>query len=305
MKNKIIVVGSSNTDMVVKVPRIPAPGETIMGNEFFVIPGGKGANQAVAAARVGASTIFITCVGDDNFGLQSIENYKKDGIDTRFIKKKPGVPSGVALINVSDNGENSISVAPGANSHLEKEDIRGYEDALIDAALVLVQLEIPMQTVETLAEIAFEKNIPLILNPAPAAQLSDELLERISIITPNETEAALLTGRDHFSDDDIPQMANELYAKGIKTVIITMGSKGVFLKTKDFNEIIQGYKVKAVDTTAAGDVFNGALASALATEKPIKEAIDFAQRAAAVSVTRMGAQPSAPTTKVIQEFKFT
>jgi len=304
MNKKIIVAGSSNTDMVVKVPRIPAPGETIMGSKFFVIPGGKGANQAVAAARTGAGVTFISCVGDDTFGPQSIENYQQDGIDTSCIKVQSGTHSGVALINVSDDGENSISVAPGANSYLLPEDINCFSEAFKDAAVVLVQLEIPMETVEAVAEMAAFHQIPLILNPAPAAKLSEKVLSKISIITPNETEAALLTGRKQPSDHEIPAMAAELFAKGIQTVILTLGSKGVFLKNHEFEGFIQGYKVNAVDTTAAGDVFNGALAAALADDKPIREAIDFAQRAAAISVTRMGAQPSAPNLSEIENFGF-
>lgn len=300
--NKVLVIGSSNTDMVVKVPRIPAPGETIMGGEFSIIPGGKGANQAVAAARMGADTTFISCIGDDELGLQAIGHYRNDGINTNYIKVKAGVPSGVALINVSTEGENSITVAPGANSHLFPDDIQAFSEAFIGAKAVLAQLEIPMETVEAAASFAESLSIPFILNPAPAATLSDGLLRKVSILTPNETEAALVTGRKEFSETDIPDIASELILKGVNTVIITLGSKGVYLKNKDFSEFITGYKVKAVDTTAAGDVFNGALASVLANGTPIKEAIDMAQRAAAISVTRMGAQPSAPTLKEVTEF---
>ncbi|TVQ90165.1 MAG: ribokinase [Bacteroidetes bacterium] len=304
MSKKIIVVGSSNTDMVLKVPRIPAPGETILGNEFFVIPGGKGANQAVAAARTAAEVTFIACVADDSFGLQAIENYRKDGINTQYIKVQTGTHSGVALINVSDDGENSISVASGANSHLLPEDIVKYKDAFTGARLILAQLETPLETIAAIADKAQSMGIPLILNPAPAALLSDELLRKVSILTPNETEAALLTGRKEVRADDIPSMAAELLAKGIKTVIITLGSKGVYLCNEKIREAIPGYKVKAVDTTAAGDVFNGALAASIAAEKPIREAIDFAQRAAAISVTRLGAQPSAPNLHEIESSQF-
>ncbi len=304
MGAKIIVVGSSNTDMVVKVPRIPAPGETILGSDFFVIPGGKGANQAVAAARTGAEVTFIACVADDAFGLQSIENYRKDGIDTNCIKVQSGTHSGVALINVSADGENSISVASGANSHLLAEDIAAYSAAFVGARIILAQLETPLATIDAVAQLADSMGIPFILNPAPAATLADGLLRKVSIITPNETEAALLTGRKQVSDEEIPAMAGELYAKGINTVILTLGSQGVFLKNDGFEGFIPGYKVKAVDTTAAGDVFNGALAAALAAEKPIREAIAFAQKAAAISVTRMGAQPSAPATGEIESFGF-
>ncbi len=301
MRNKIVVVGSSNTDMVVKVPHIPAPGETVMGSDLLTIPGGKGANQAVAAARSGGAVVFITCVSDDTFGINSVENYKKDNIDTSYIKVKPGLHSGVALINVADDGENSIAVAPGANSHLLPEDILNSRGAFEGAVAILAQLEIPLETVITLARLAGEMRIPMILNPAPGANLPADLLKKIEIITPNETEAAILTETREVSDESIPVMARTLYEMGIKTVIITLGSKGVFLFNSEFQGIIPGYSVKAVDTTAAGDVFNGALSSALSQGKKMKEAIDFAQMAAAISVTRMGAQPSAPDLKEINE----
>jgi ribokinase len=305
MRKTIIVVGSSNTDMVVKVPHIPAPGETVMGSELLTIPGGKGANQAVGAARSGGDVVFIACVSDDTFGTESIENYKKDSIDTSFIKVKPGMHSGVALINVAEDGENSIAVAPGANSHLLPEDITNFKSMHSGRpGIVLAQLEIPMETVSKVAQLAEELGIPMILNPAPGAKLPRELLKRISVITPNETEAALLTGTKEVNDDTIPVMAKELYDLGIETVILTLGSRGVYLLNSEFQGMIPGYRVKAVDTTAAGDVFNGALATALSGNKTVREAIDFAQRAAAISVTRMGAQPSAPTLDEIKDYEF-
>ncbi len=304
MPKKIVVVGSSNTDMVVKVPHIPAPGETVMGSELLTIPGGKGANQAVGAARAGGDVVFIACVSDDTFGTESIENYKKDSIDTSFIKVKPGMHSGVALINVAEDGENSIAVAPGANSHLLPEDIIKSANAFKEAGIILAQLEIPMETVSAVAELAENIKIPLILNPAPGTKLPADLLKRISIITPNETEAALLTGTKEINDDSIPLMARDLRDLGIQIVIITLGSKGVYLLDSEFKGLIPGYKVKAVDTTAAGDVFNGALATALSGKKAVREAIDFAQRAAAISVTRMGAQPSAPNLEEIINYNF-
>ncbi len=298
------MVGSSNTDMVVKVPHIPAPGETIMGTDFMTIPGGKGANQAVAAARAGADVTFITCVSDDSFGQKAVEKYRNDGIDTSCIKIQPGTHSGIALINVAADGENSIAVAPGANSWLFAEDVHGFEDAFEDAKIVLAQLEVPLETVIAAAEVAHEKGIPFILNPAPGAVISESLLNKVTIITPNETEAAIITGRNNFSEKDIPEMTGEIFDKEGITVLITLGGKGVYLKTFDFEGLIPGYKVKAVDTTAAGDVFNGALAGALAGGMDLYNAVDFAQRAAAISVTRMGAQPSAPKLDEIQNYQF-
>lgn len=303
-KPKIVVVGSSNTDMVVKVPHIPALGETIMGTDFMTISGGKGANQAVAAARSGADVTFIACVSDDAFGKQAVENYRKEGIDISWIKIQQGTHSGIALINVADDGENSISVAPGANSYLFPEDIRSFEDAFEGAKVVLAQLEIPMETVEAAATVAQAKGIPFILNPAPGAAIPHSLLSMVTILTPNETEAAIITSRKYFSENDIPQMANEIFDKGGTTVLLTLGSKGVYLKSPEFEGMIPGYKVKAIDTTAAGDVFNGVLTSALARGMDVYKAVDFAQRAAAFSVTKMGAQPSAPTLDEIQQFEF-
>lgn len=298
------MIGSSNTDMVVKVPHIPAPGETILGTGFMTISGGKGANQAVAAARAGADVTFIACVSDDSFGKQALENYRKDGIDTSCIKVQPGTHSGIALINVAEDGENSISVAPGANSYLFPEDIHGFEDAFDGAKVVLAQLETPMETVEAAADVAHSKGIPFILNPAPGAPIPESLLSKVTIITPNETEAAIIISRKSLSEKDIPEMANEIFENGGTTVLLTLGSKGVYLKSLDFEGMIPGYTVKAVDTTAAGDVFNGALSAALAGEMKLNEAVDFAQRAAAISVTRMGAQPSAPHLDEIQQYNF-
>ncbi len=302
MKPKVLVVGSSNTDMVVKVPHIPAPGETVMGEDLMTIQGGKGANQAVAAARAGADVTFIACIADDAPGTQSVQNYNKEAIDTSFVKVQPGTHSGIALINVADDGENSISVAPGANSYLLPEDIRSSGKAFLNAKIVLAQLEIPMKTVEVVAEMAKENGVPFILNPAPGNVIPDSLFEMVTVITPNETEAAILTSRNKFLENELPVIAEEIFSKGVKVVIITLGKKGVYVKSDEFEGIIGGYKVHAVDTTAAGDVFNGALASAMATEMTLTEAIDFAQKAAAISVTRIGAQPSAPVFDEIKDF---
>lgn len=304
MKRKVVVVGSSNTDMVARVPRIPTTGETVMGSEFMVFHGGKGANQAVAAARAGGAVTFIACVGDDQFAVESLENYNKDSIDTSCIKTQQGKHSGMALIFVSDAGENCIAVTPGANNSLLADDIYRNSHVLKDASIVLLQLEIPMETVEATIKVASSHKVPVILNPAPAAKIDDGLYPHISVLTPNETEAAYLTSRKEFSEGDFPVMAKELFERGVEHVIITLGSKGVYLKNRDFEGIISGYKVKPVDPTAAGDVFNGSLAVAIAQEKNLHDAIDFSQKAAAISVTRMGAQPSAPGIKEIESHVF-
>lgn len=303
MKNpKIVVVGSSNTDMVVKVPRIPVRGETIIGDKFMTISGGKGANQAVAAARAGADVTFIACVGDDQYGQQAIENYKREGINTSYIKIEKGVHSGIALITVSEDGENSIAVAPGANNDLIPEDINMYKEAFIDAKLILIQLEIPMRTVEAVINLADSMEIPLMLNPAPGCTIPHSFQKKITWITPNESEASIITFKENLSGNNIKDMASELHKMGAATVLITLGKDGVYLKNDEYHQKIDSYQVTAIDTTAAGDIFNGTLAFALASEMPLMESVDFAQRAAAISVTRMGAQPSAPFRKEIDCF---
>lgn len=288
---KIVVVGSANIDMIVKVPHIPSPGETVLGKEFFTVQGGKGANQAVAASRAGGDVVFMACVGNDDFGHQAVEAYKKEGIDTSFIKKTDKAATGVALINVASSGENSISVAPGANSFLLPEDIEEMINVIAEASVVLMQLEIPLETIEKVAEIALKHNVPVILNPAPARKLSSELLKKISILTPNEQEAQLL------GDTDRPpkEIAARLTSFGLKTVIITLGKEGAIYSDDEGNiTSVPGIKVEPIDTTAAGDTFNGYLACNIARGTSLKDAIALANKAAAISVTRPGAQPSIP-----------
>lgn len=294
MKKNIIVIGSANIDMIARVPHIPAPGETVLGKEFFTVQGGKGANQAVAASRAGGNVVFLTCVGNDDFGRQALEAYEKENIDISGIKKTSEAATGVALINVADSGENSIAVAPGANSHLLTGDILEREEMFVNAAVVLVQLEIPMRTIETAAGLAAKYHIPFILNPAPAQRLSPSLLEKISILTPNEQEAQLLAG----IEGTPAEVADRLLSLGVKNVAITIGKEGVIYTTEN-KEILQvpGHSVKAVDTTAAGDTFSGYLAAEIATGKSMQEAVAIANQAAALSVTRMGAQPSIPFRK--------
>jgi len=297
----IVVIGSSNTDMIVKVPRIPKPGETILGGKFITAAGGKGANQAVAAARAGGSVTFVACVGNDMFAEQALEAFKQDKINTRFIKRIAAEPSGVALIFVDDNGENSIAVASGANNSLFAEDIINIESTIRAADIVLMQLETPVETIISAANIAKDAGAKVILNPAPAQSLGNDLLKALSIITPNETEAELLTGVSVSDLTDAEKAADVLLNKGLETVVITMGSKGAFYKSQNQIKVIPGFKVDAVDTTAAGDVFNGALSVAIAEGKSLQESVLFANAAAALSVTKIGAQPSVPTRKEIEQ----
>ncbi len=294
MDNRIAVIGSSNTDMVIKTTKLPAPGETILGGDFFMNPGGKGANQAVAAARLGGNITLIAKTGDDLFGREAKQTFENDHINTDHLTTDPGHPSGVALITVDDHGENCIVVAPGSNSYLSKEDIYLARNEILRSGLILMQLEIPTETVEYAANIAFEAGIKVILNPAPAAKITDDLLSKLYMITPNETEAELISGIPVHDTTSAGLAAQILYRKGVKVVIITLGSKGAYLFTGEKGILIPAPKVEALDTTAAGDVFNGAIAVAISEGLSLEEAVDFACKAAAISVTRMGAQSSAP-----------
>jgi ribokinase len=300
MKAKIVVVGSSNTDMILKLDRIPKPGETILGGEFVTAAGGKGANQAVAAASAGAAVTFVARVGADMFGEQAIAGFIRRGINVDHVRSDK-LPSGVALIFVANDGENSIGVGSGANARLSPADVRKAKSAIASANAVVMQLETPLDTIQAAAELAHAKKALVILNPAPAQALPDSLLKKISILTPNETEAELLTGIKVTNDDSCSRAAAALLRKGVTTVIITLGSRGAYVATNDSKQFVAGFKVTPVDTTAAGDTFNGALAVALAEGMAMIDAVRFANAAGAISVTRMGAQPSAPSRKEIEK----
>ncbi len=298
----ILVVGSSNTDMILRVPRIPRPGETVLGSDFAMAGGGKGANQAIAAARAGGRVTFVARIGDDIFGERAMASFEADGLDTRFVVRSPGSSSGVALINVDERGENCISVASGANALLSAADVENAADAFAAADIVLVQLESPIETVEAAVRKAGERGVPVVLNPAPARPLDDGLLRRVAILTPNEHEAGILAGIPVANDRGARDAAARLRARGPATVVITRGERGVYASAPEFEGVVPGFKVDPVDTTAAGDIFNGALAVALAEKAALIDALRFAQAAAAISVTRPGAQPSAPTRAEIEHF---
>ena len=297
--SRIIVIGSSNTDMVIRSKKLPAPGETIIGGTFLMNPGGKGANQAVAAARLGGNVIFVTKTGKDIFGSEALQLFSKEGINSKYCITDNENPSGVALINVDENGENCIVVASGSNGTMTPEDINNDIFTTNRDDLFLMQLEIPLETVIYAAKRAAESGNKVILNPAPAQNLPDELLRCLYLITPNETEAELLTGITVTDNDSAEKASRALINKGVQNVIITMGKSGAFLSTGAISKVIPGIQVKAIDTTAAGDVFNGAVAVSVAEGKGLEEAIVFANKAAAISVTRMGAQASAPFRKEI------
>jgi len=304
MNPSIVVIGSSNTDMVIKAEHLPAPGETILGGKFFMNPGGKGANQAVAAARLGGNVTFITKTGNDIFGKQSVQLLEEEGINTSLIISDPLNPSGVAMITVDKNGENCIVVASGSNAELTPINLYNAKDKIEAAFIVLMQLEIPVATVEHVIAVAAAANVKVVLNPAPVCALSDDLLQYVSIITPNETEAQMLTGIVITDDESAKKAAQILHEKGIETVIITLGPRGAMVLNKEDCVIIEAPKVVAVDTTAAGDVFNGALVVSLSEGNDILTATAFACKAAAISVTRMGAQASAPYKNEMRTVKF-
>jgi ribokinase len=297
----IIVVGSSNTDMIVKLDRIPRPGETILGGEFITAAGGKGANQAVAASRAGGHVTFIACVGRDMFGDQAVAGFRRDGINVKYLVRDAAAPSGVALIFVAKDGENSIAVAGGANGRLSPADVKKAKRVFASASAVVMQLETPLATILATAELAAKAGVRVILNPAPAQPLPDKLLKLVSILTPNETEAELLTGIKVSDAKTAAKAAEKLLAKGVETVILTLGARGAFVAGANVLQLVPGFKVKPVDTTAAGDTFNGALVVALGEGRSLIEAVRFANAAAAISVTRMGAQPSVPARKEIDQ----
>lgn len=297
----VFVIGSSNTDMIIKVERLPQSGETIIGGEFTTSAGGKGANQAVAAARAGGNVTFLARIGTDMFGDIALDGFRNNGINTEYVVQDRHNPSGVALIYVAKNGENSIAVASGANSALAAADVRKAKTTFSNVKVLLLQLETPLNTVAFAARLAQAASLPVILNPAPAQPLSSTLLNGLYLLTPNEIEAELLTGVHVNSETAAARAAEKLLSQGVRNVIVTMGAKGAFVAGNCLRQFLPGYKVKAVDATGAGDVFNGTLAVAIAEGKSLFQAAAFANAAAALSVTRLGAQTSAPTRKEIEQ----
>jgi ribokinase len=298
----LLVVGSSNTDLIVRAARIPQPGETILGGEFHTAAGGKGANQAVAAARAGGKVTFVARLGCDASGRAAFTGFRREGINTRFIVRDARTPSGIALITVNAHGQNSIAVAPGANARLSAADLRRAAPAIATADALLVQLETPLRAVTAAVKLAARNQVPVLLNPAPAQPLPDSLLRHLRLLTPNETEAEILTGVKVTGPDAALRAAIQLRARGVDTVIVTLGARGALVVSETVRRHVPGFKVRARDTTAAGDVFNGALAVALAERQELLAAVQFANAAAALSVTRLGAQPSAPWRSEIERF---
>lgn len=300
---KLVILGSVNADHILNVAHFPLPGETISGNQFQMVFGGKGANQAVAAGRCGANISFLACLGNDDIGKKAKAQLMTDNIDTNSIELIDDVATGVALIFVNQQGENVIGIHAGANGRLDTSYVQRHGNIIKEADALLMQLESPLDSVLKAAEIAKQENVQVILNPAPAQALPDELLSLVDIITPNETETEYLTGIKVIDDESAQQAADVLHNKGIKTVLITLGSRGVWVSEPNSKGcIVPAFKVKAVDTIAAGDTFNGALITALLEGQSMMPAIKFAHAAAAIAVTRAGAQPSVPWRHEVDAF---
>ncbi|WP_346861646.1 ribokinase [uncultured Draconibacterium sp.] len=299
---KIVVVGSSNIDLIMKMERLPERGETVSGSDFFKVFGGKGANQAVAAARAGGNVVFVSCVGDDEDVPQMIRNYSDNGIDTSFIFREKEIASGHALIMIGANGENCISVAPGANSMLSTVKIQQAFSMIEGAEMILVQYEIPEKTLKYVIDIATSKDIPLVCNFAPAQEFDSSYLSKITTLIVNETEAGFLSKVQIRSESDVEKAARILTEKGVNRIIITLGEKGVYAFDKINKFYVPAFQVSAVDTTAAGDTFCGSFLVALVEGQEIQPALRFASAASAIAVTRIGAQPSIPTRDEIERF---
>ncbi len=299
---KIVVVGSSNMDLVVKAPRIPAVGETILGGDFMMTPGGKGANQAVAAAKLGAEVHLVAKLGEDMFADKSLDNFKAAGVKTQYVTGSERSPSGVALITVDQAGNNVIVVASGANKELSADDVRNARPVITSAGALVAQLEVPLETVEFAVQMAANCCIPFVLDPAPAQKLGPKLLSMVDVLTPNETEARILTGIEVTDENSARKAAGNLLDNGAGSVVLSMGAKGYLLATEEETEFVPAIPVEAVDATAAGDAFTGSLAVGLARGEKLAKAAFFAKHVAALSVTKMGAQSSMPSGKQVENF---
>jgi ribokinase len=297
---KVVVIGSSNTDMAVRTPRIPAPGETVLGGDFMMTSGGKGANQAVAAARLGADVTLIARVGTDVFGDRTVAHIAAAGVNTKYIVRDSRAASGVALICIAEDGQNSIVVAGGANNRLSPEDIDAARSAIEEADVITVQFETPLETVAHVIRVAKELGRQIVVNPAPALALPAGFLKGVDVITPNEVEAAMLLGLAPDECIEGAEAARRLLVLGVGAAVVTLGSEGAVCGTTGRVQQIPGKRVTAVDTTAAGDCFTGALACALGEGHELGPAISFANAAAALSVTRLGAQVSMPTRSEVE-----
>ena len=299
---KVVVVGSFNMDLVIKAERRPRKGETLIGQEFGMFSGGKGFNQATAAARLGADVVIIGRLGKDTFGDILMSASTKEKINTNFVVRDAEVGTGVATIVIDAAGDNSIILVPHANMRLGVEDVERASAQIASADVLLLQLEVPIEASQKAAEIAKANGVKVILNPAPARELPDSFLVQVDILTPNEVETEFLSGLKVSDDEGAQRAAQVLLDKGVSSVVLTLGDRGALLLTSDVRKLIPAYKVDVVDTTAAGDAFCGALATALAQGKTIEDAVAFANAAGALAVTVLGAQPSIPTAEKVEGF---
>ena len=300
MSKKIVVIGSSNVDFIMKMPRLPKVGESVPNGKFMQTYGGKGANQAVGAAKAGGEVWLINCVGDDNYGPLVVENLRKGGVHTDFVTSMPGYTSGAAIVLVGEEGQNYLSIDPGANYALTPEMLIPHKEFISDAAMMVLQYEVIPETLYTSIAMAKEMGIPVIFNFAPAAEMDVSYLEGLDYLVVNETEAEFVCGFAVEDEAGVIKASQKLLTLGVKTVIVTLGAKGAFVAGNGWSTIVPSFKVEAVDTTAAGDTFCGTLATALVEGKALLEAVRFANAAAAVCVTRLGAQPSIPTRAQIE-----
>ncbi len=294
---KILIVGSINMDLVVRVSHTPKPGETVLGSDFATFPGGKGANQAVAASRMGGEVSMVGRVGMDDFGNALLQELVDNKVRTTHVIKDPTAPSGIAMITVAPDGENMIVVASGANSKVSEEDVNDAHSLMSDVDIMLIQMECPLETIIAAINLADVHNLPVILNPAPAQPLSKDLLSKVEYLTPNQSELALLTG-----EEDIEAGVDKLRTWGIRNIVITLGSEGARVISKDIDLHLPAFEVTAVDTTAAGDAFNGAFAVAIAEGDPLLKAVRYGMAAGALAATKRGAQPSLPTREEVEAF---
>jgi len=298
--SKILVVGSINMDLVVRVPHAPVPGETVLGGDFETFAGGKGANQAVAAARMGGEVIMVGRVGNDNFGDTLIQGLVDDNIKTTHVIKDMEAATGIAMIAVAADGENLIVVASGANYQVNTEDVNNTRPLMREMDLLLMQLECPMEVVIAAANLAKAYDVPVVLNPAPAQPLPKALLENVDVLTPNENELALLA-----DEEDIEKAIRKVLDMGVKNLVVTLGANGARVITEEIDQHLPAHEITAVDTTAAGDAFNGALSVALAEGKPLIEAVRYGMAAGALAATKRGAQPSLPTREAVESLMTT